>query len=142
MSTDAPIATTSHGFAPPVDAVDMEAIGQTPAVAAKIEAAKPKQKMVTVRLLRNYRPFSDNFEVLGYHKEPVLRKRPDGKLVTVEPGGFITETGDDGKIMAAPPAMPGTGFNDRLNAGTQVRLPVEEAKRVRAEKIGEYEIDD
>lgn len=106
--------------------------------------AKPPKppKMVTVRLLRNYQPFGDTYEVLGYHKDPVIRKRSDGKMVTVEPGGFITERDDNGKIMPAPPAMPGTGFTGRLNVGTQVRLPIEEAKRVRAEKIGEYEIDD
>lgn len=106
--------------------------------------AKPPKppKMVTVRLLRNYQPKSDDYEILGYHKEPIIRKRPDGKLVTVEPGGFITELDENGNVIPAPPAMPGTGFAGRLNAGTQVRLPVEEARRVRAEKIGEYEIDD
>jgi hypothetical protein len=104
--------------------------------------APTKPKMVTVRLLRNYRPFGDNFEVLGYHKEPIIRKRPDGKFVTVEEGGFVTEKDDEGNIIPAPPALSGTGFADRLNAGTQVRLPIEEARRVRAEKIGEYEIDD
>lgn len=126
MSTDAPI-------------VEMESIGHTPAVTARVEAAKPK--LVPVRLLRNYRPAGE-FEIVGYQKEPVLRKRPDGKMVTVEEGGFIKEADENGAIMAAPPAMPGTGFADRLNAGTVVRLPRDEAKRARDLKIGEYELDD
>lgn len=127
MSTDAPI-------------VEMESIGHTPAVAARVEAAKPK--LVPVRLLRNYRPQTEDFEVVGYHKEPVIRKRPDGKMVTVEEGGFFKETGDDGEIIPAPPAMVGTGFANKLNVGTVVRLPRDEAKRARDLKIGELELDD
>lgn len=122
------------------EAVDMENIGHTPAVTEKVEAAKPK--LVPVRLLRNYRPESDVFEVVGYHKEAIIRKRPDGKMVTVEEGGFFKETGDDGEIVGAPPAMVGTGFSDRLNVGTVVRLPRDEAKRARDLKIGELELDD
>jgi len=122
------------------EAVDMETIGHTPAVAAKIEAAKPK--LVPVRLLRNYRPMTDVFEVVGYHKEAIIRKRPDGKMVTVEEGGFFKEHDEAGVIIPAPSAMVGTGFGDRLNAGTVVRLPRDEAKRARDLKIGELELDD
>jgi hypothetical protein len=117
----------------------MDDIGHTPAVTAKIEAAKPK--LTPVRLLRNYRPMGQ-FEVVGYHKEAVIRKRSDGKMVTIEEGGFFKETDDDGDIMPAPPSMVGTGFADKLNVGTVVRLPRDEAKRARDEKIGEYELDD
>lgn len=127
---------------PPVDEspIEMEAIGHTPAVTEKVEAAKPK--LVPVRLLRNYRPMTNDFVVVGYHKEPVIRKRSDGKLVTVEEGGFFKERDDDGEIASAPPVMPGTGFATKLNVGTVVRLPREEAKRARDLKIGEYELDD
>lgn len=120
--------------------VDMESIGHTPAVTERVEAAKPK--LVPVRLLRNYRPMSSVFEVVGYHKEPIIRKRSDGKMVTIEEGGFFKETDDDGAVLPAPPPMVGTGFADKLNAGTVVRLPRDEAKRARDEKIGEYELDD
>lgn len=100
-------------------------------------------KMVPVRLSRNYRPMSEKYEVLGYHKEPVLRKRPDGKIVEIEPGGFITETDPEtGKVMSAPPAMPGTGFGNRLNANTVVKLPSDEAKRAQSLKIGEVQVED
>jgi hypothetical protein len=124
----------------PFPPTPMDDIGHTPAVTAKIEAAKPK--LVPVRLLRNYRPMTSVFEVVGYHKEPIIRKRSDGKMVTIEEGGFFKETDDDGAIVGAPPAMVGTGFGDRLNVGTVVRLPRDEAKRARDEKIGEYELDD
>ena len=127
---------------PPVESssVDMEAIGHTPSVTERVEAAKPK--LVPVRLLRNYRPMTDVFEVVGYHKEAIIRKRPDGKMVTVEEGGFFKEHDEAGEIIPAPPAMVGTGFSDRLNAGTVVRLPRDEAKRARDLKIGELELDD
>lgn len=120
--------------------IDMEAIGHTPAVTERVEATKPK--LVPVRLLRNYRPMTDVFEVVGYHKEAVIRKRPDGKMVTVEEGGFFKEHDEARGIIPAPPAMVGTGFGDRLNAGTVVRLPRDEAKRARDLKIGELELDD
>jgi len=123
------------------EAVEMEAIGHTPAVRERVEAAKPK--LVPVRLLRNYRPMTSVFEIVGYHKEPVIRKRSDGKMVTIEEGGFFKEANDEtGQISPAPPAMVGTGFADKLNVGTVVRLPRDEAKRARDEKIGEYELDD
>lgn len=125
----------------PFPPTPMDEIGHTPAVTAKIEAAKPK--LVPVRLLRNYRPMTNVFEVVGYHKEPIIRKRSDGKMVTIEEGGFFKETDDEtGAVLPAPPPMVGTGFADKLNAGTVVRLPREEAKRARDEKIGEYELDD
>lgn len=118
----------------------MTAVAPIETVPAPVEAAKPK--LVSVRLLRNYRPMTDVFEVVGYHKEAIIRKRPDGKMVTVEEGGFFKEHDEAGVIIPAPPAMVGTGFSDRLNAGTVVRLPRDEAKRARDLKIGELELDD
>lgn len=109
------------------------------ATRAAIEANKPK--MVTMTLLRHYRPGGE-FEVLGWNKKPVVRKRPDGKLVETEPGGFIEELDDNGNIMPAPAALPGTGFADKILAGTVIRVGVDEAKKMRANGIAEREIDD
>lgn len=121
--------------------VNMDTIGMTPKQADAVQTRRAARK-VTIRLLRNYRPMGD-FDVLGYHKDPVLRKRPDGKMVTIEPGGFVTETDPEtGKIMSAPSVRPGTGFADRVNAGTVIRVPSDEARRMREHKIGEVEIDD
>lgn len=128
-------------IAPAAPVLDMESIGHTPAVTERVDAAKPK--LVAVKLLRNYRPMTDVYEIVGYEKEAVIRKRPDGKMVEVEAGGFFKETDEEtGEIMPAPPTMPGTGFDNKLNVGTVVRLPREEAKRARDLKIGEYELDD
>ena len=110
-----------------------------PATAAAIEANKPK--MVRMTLLRHYRPAGE-FEVMGYNKEPVMRKRPDGKMVVTEPGGFITETDDSGKVMSAPAATPGTGFSDKILAGTVIRIGTDEAKTMRKNGIAEAEIED
>lgn len=109
------------------------------ATRAAIEANKPKTVRMT--LLKNYRPGGE-FQVLGYNKEPVIRKRPDGKLVEVEPGGFIEEMDESGNIMPAPAKLPGTGFPDKLLAGTVINVSSAEAKRMRANGIGEVEIDD
>lgn len=105
----------------------------------RIEASKPK--MVRMTLLKNYCPAGE-VEVLGWNKQPVLRKRPDGKIVEVEPGGFISEAGENGKILPAPPKLAGTGFADKLLAGTVIRVSTAEAKTMRANGIGEVDVDD
>ena len=112
-----------------------------PAVtAARIKANKPK--MVTMTLLRNYMPGSD-YEVLGYNKEPVQRKNPAGKMVVIEPGGFIAETDEQtGKIMPMPSPTPGTGTPGKLWAGTVLRIGTDEAKAMRKAGIAEAEIED
>lgn len=105
----------------------------------RIEANKPK--MVRMTLLKNYCPAGE-VEVLGWNKDPVIRKRPDGKLVEVEAGGFIEELGEDGNIMPAPPKYAGTGFANKLLAGTVLKVGTAEAKRMKANGIGEIEVDD
>lgn len=105
----------------------------------RIEANKPKTVRMT--LLKNYRPAGE-VEVMGWNKQPVLRKRPDGKLVEVEPGGFIEEMDDNGNVMPAPPKLAGTGFADKLLAGTVIRVGTAEAKTMRANGIGEVDVDD
>jgi hypothetical protein len=105
----------------------------------RIEANKPKTVRMT--LLKNYRPSGD-VEVMGWNKEPVIRKRPDGKLVEVEPGGFIEEMDENGNIRPAPPKYAGTGFANKLLAGTVIRVTADEAKTMRANGIAEREIDD
>lgn len=110
------------------------------ATAARIKANKPR--LVTMTLLRNYQPGGD-YEVLGHNKEPVLRKRPDGKMVEIEPGGFITETDEQtGKMRPMPSPTPGTGTPGKLWAGTVLRIGSDEAKTMRKAGIAEAEIED
>jgi hypothetical protein len=125
----------------------------TPAIPAAILAdpptEAPKAKMVTVKLLRNYRPMerldpSDpkkksrlppEFEVVGYWKPAVIVRNNLGKEETLTPAEFIQ--GEN-----APPPQAGVGFADKLWAGTVVRFLTDEAKYIRANGIGEIEIDD
>ena len=114
-------------------AVEMDSIGHTPEVMAKIEAAKPK--MVPVLLERHYRPAGDEYEIVGHWKPKVEVKNAQGKMVEIEPATFI-----DGEPM--PPPIAGVGsVSSKLWAGTVVRLPADEAKRCKREAIGSIEVD-
>lgn len=136
MSTDALNAST-----PAAPVIPAAVIADPP-----IEA---KPKMVTVKLLRNYRPMerldpSDarkknrlppEFEVVGYWKPAVIVRNKLGKEEILTPAEFIQ--GEN-----APPPQAGVGFADKLWAGTVVRFLTDEAKYIRANGIGEIEIDD
>jgi hypothetical protein len=116
----------------PFPPTPMDEIGHTPAVSARIEAAKPK--MQPVKLLKNYRPIGP-FEVVGYNRPAILKKNAAGMLETVEEEAFV-----EGELP--PAAQPGTGFENKLWAGAIIRLPTDEAKSARKAGICEYEIDD
>lgn len=103
----------------------------------------PPPKMVAMLLERNYVPMSENYEVIGYNREPKSVKSAAGVMVVVDKGGFIQEADEDtGKIKGMPSVLAGTGFANKLNAGTVVKLPVDEAKRVLNLKIGSRTLDD
>lgn len=126
MTEVAPIVTA------PAAPVDMEHIGHTPAVAAQIEATKPK--LVPVKLLKNYRPIGD-YEVVGHDRPAKLRKNAAGVMVEVEPAEFVAD--------ALPePVLSGTGTGGKIWAGAIIRLPVDEAKAAKKAGIIEYELDD
>jgi hypothetical protein len=91
-------------------------------------------KTVLIRLLRNYRPLGQ-FEIVGHEKPAKFKKNAAGLEVEIEAAVFI-----EGE--QTPPPTPGTGFETKIWAGTLIRLPVEEGKRLRNLGIGEYEIDD
>jgi hypothetical protein len=135
----APTSTT-QGVEPVATAALNEKIEIMPAATRDlIEANKPK--MVRMTLLKNYRPAGE-VEVMGWNKEPVVRKTPAGKLVEVEAGGFIEDMDEEGNILPAPPKYAGTGFANKLLAGTVIRIGADEAKTMRANGIAEREIDD
>jgi len=107
----------------------------------------PLPKMVTVKLLKNYRPaelpdpnnkgkfLPPMFEIVGYTRPAILKKNAAGMMETVQEEAFIR-----GELPPAP--MVGTGFDTKLWAGAVIKLPADEAKAVRKAGIGEYEIDD
>lgn len=115
--------------------------------------APPPPKMVRVKLLRNYRPqerpnpayvpspkqdgryLPPVFEIVGHWKPAVIVRNKLGKDEELEPAKFI-----DGE--PAPSSKSGVGFADKLWAGTIMRVTSDEAKYMRANGIGEIEIDD
>lgn len=106
-------------------------IDTTP-VPPPVEAPKPP--IVTVKLSRNYRP-SDDFEVVGHWKDEIKVKNAAGQEVVVQKREFIKEE-------VAPPKLAGTGFADKLWAGTVIKVTKDEAKYIRAHEIGTVEVDD
>ena len=107
----------------------------------------PKPKMVSVRLLKHYRPaelpdpqnkgkfLPPNFEVVGHWTDEVTRKMPDGKMRVITPSEFVSD-----EIKPAP--QPGVGGVGKIWAGTIIRVTTDEAKAMRKSGTGEIEIDD
>ena len=97
-------------------------------------------KLFPVLLSKNYVPKGD-YEIVGYLKEAVKRKDAAGNWRIIEPEEFMV-----GEMK--PHQSPGVGFgamtmkdgslvNAKIWAGTQITLPVDEAKYVIAKKIAE-----
>lgn len=94
----------------------------------------PAPKMVTIKLTRNYRPGGE-FEIVGHWKDEIKVKNAAGQEVVVQKREFIPgET--------APPRLAGTGFADKIWAGTVIKVGKDEAKAIRAADIGTVEVDD
>lgn len=91
--------------------------------------ATASEKLFPVVLNKNYCPAGE-FEIVGWLRPKVERKDAAGKMITVEPEKFI-----EGEMH--PPPYPGTGFPNKIWAGTTIRLPVDEAKMVVAKKIAD-----
>lgn len=94
-------------------------------------AEKPAvgEKLFPVALTKNYVPVG-HYEIVGYLRAKVERKDAAGRMLLIEPEAFI-----EGEMH--PPPYPGTGFPGKIWAGTTIRLPLEEAKRVVAGKIAD-----
>lgn len=97
------------------------------------EATAPKasatEQMFPVVLNKHYAP-SGKFEIVGHIRSKVERKDAAGKMITIEPEQFIK-----GEMNPAP--YPGTGFANKVWAGTHIRLPLDEAKAIITKKIAE-----
>ena len=87
------------------------------------------EKMFPVLLTKNC-ALSCKYEIVGYLKEAVKRKNAAGTWKIVEPEEFI-------KGEMKPHTSPGVGFPNKIWAGTTVRLPIAEAKRLIAVKAAE-----
>lgn len=93
------------------------------------EPEMSEEKMFPVILRKHYAP-SGKYEIIGHFQPKVERKDAAGKMITVEPEKFI-----EGQMQ--PPPFPGTGFPNKVWAGTHINLPVDEAKTVIARNIAE-----
>lgn len=87
------------------------------------------EKLFPVVLSKNYAP-RGKFEIVGYLKPKVEKKDAAGKMIVVEAEKFI-----EGEMHPAP--FPGTGFPNKIWAGTTIRLPIDEAKAIVSKKIAE-----
>lgn len=103
-------------------------------------AAPQPSKMFPVILSKHYVPKGE-YEIIGYLKEAVEVKNAVGQMIIVEPEKFI-----EGEMK--PHETPGVGYgemmmkdgskvNAKIWAGTHIRLPVEEAKRLVSRKLAE-----
>lgn len=92
-------------------------------------AAKQPSKMFPVLLNKNYAPIKD-YEIVGYLRPEVKRKDSAGNWRVEQKEEFI-------KGEMKPHESPGVGYPGKIWAGTQIKLPVDEAKDVIAKKIAE-----
>lgn len=109
--------------------------GKPTAPAPYVMPAKPEgAQLIDIRLDRNYVPMG-YYEVVGYHKDAVVKKFPDGTTRETEPAEFI-------KGIMKPSKHPSVFELPKIWAGTVIRLVSDEAKRVTKEKIGSVELAD
>lgn len=119
----------------------------TPEPGYDLYPAVPPAQTVSVRLTRHYRPTGD-YEVVGWHRPERKRKNAAGVEVVIQAAEFVQEKDEDevspnfGKIKPAPPTLSGTGFANKILAGTVIKVSKAEARRVRDLQIGTIEIDD
>lgn len=87
------------------------------------------EKLFPILLTKNYAP-TCNYEIVGYLKEAVKRKNAAGTWKIVEPEEFV-------KGEMKPHSSPGVGFPNKIWAGTTIKLPIDEAKRLIGLKAAE-----
>lgn len=101
----------------------------------ELYASVPKPTMRAMELKRHYKPTSDDFEIVGYNQPEIKRKGPDGRPFIVQEAAFIPD-------VMAPSPMPGVDVKGKIWATTIIRVSVEEARRIRANGIGDAAIED
>ncbi len=89
----------------------------------------PAPKGVKMELLRNYVP-KTLLSIVGWQKPAVLQKTVGGEMKEIEPAEWR-----EGE--AKPAKFAGTGFPNKLWAGTVIEVPEDEARDMRKLKIAE-----
>jgi hypothetical protein len=105
-----------------------------PTLPVHVMPPKPDEKLVEMKLERNYAP-RGYYEIVGYHKDAIFKKFPDGTTREVEPASFISGE-------KKPAAFAGVNHANKLWAGQVAAFPEREAKQIRRDKIGNVELAD
>ena len=112
---------------PPIDEFDAYSPRHVP-------EPEPAVRLATVKLDRNYRPAGD-YRVVGHNRPEIKRKDATGREVVIQTAEFIPDE-------PMPAAIAGTGFKDKLWAGTVIEVAEAEAKTIVKQKIGSLEFAD
>lgn len=113
---------------PPIDQYDAYAPRSIP----QPEPEAPR--LSRVKLERNYVP-QNAFTVVGHLRPEIKRKDPAGNLVVTQKEEFIPNE-------PMPATIAGTGFPNKLWAGTVIDIAEAEAKNIVKQKIGVLEFAD
>lgn len=105
----------------------MTEVAPNPPAAASVPPAPQPRTGVKMELNRNYVP-KDLIRIVGHQKPAVLRKNAAGDMREEEPAEWRA-----GEMK--PPVYPGTGFPNKIWAGTVIEVPEAEAQEMRAKKI-------
>lgn len=126
-----------NGLAPEPD---RSALSAAVSVSAEPEPFKlygehPVGKLKAMELKRNYRPM-EGCEIVGHTVPEVKRKNAAGVMEVVAAARFVA-----GEM--APPPTPGVvPTSGKIWAGTIIRVPVNEAKTMKANGIAEASLED
>lgn len=101
----------------------------------QLYASVPKPTMRAMELKRHYKPMSDDYQIVGYNQPEITRKGPDGRPFIVQEAAFIPG-------VMAPSPMPGVDVKGKIWATTVIRVPVEEARHIRVNGIGDATVED
>lgn len=82
----------------------------------------PNKETIVVKLLKHYVPMGE-YEVVGHDRPEITAKDAAGRQVIKQEAAFIA-----GEMYPAP--YPGVGFENKIWAGTHIRLPRDEAKKL------------
>ena len=113
---------------PPIDEFDAYSPRHVP------EPEPEGPRLARVKLNRNYCPINA-FTIVGHTRPEIKKKNPAGREEI-----FQTEEWIPGEMM--PAAIAGTGFKNKVWAGTVIELPETEAKSIVKQKIGSLEFAD
>lgn len=108
--------------------------GVEPVAVATLNEPTAAPKLVAMELKRNYRPMG-TYEIVGHTKPARVVKDAAGKEIIAQAEEFI-----EGEAFPHP--FGSTGFVDKMIAGTLIRVPVDEAERMKKLGIAERALRD